>query len=113
MTTSARVNLNIQQGKTFNEVFTLIDNSGAAIDLTGMTARMKIKDAYTGALIKSLTSSDITTGGTTGTVTPLISATDTAAMDFILGEYDLEIVNGATVDCYQRGYVTFEEEVTT
>ena len=66
-------NLLCDQGATFRKTLTMFASDGTtAIDLSGFTARMKIKDEVGGTLIKSLTSSSgggLTIGGASGQTT--------------------------------------------
>ena len=114
-------NLICDQGATFRKTITMKQSDGTtAVDLTGFTARMKIKHEVGGTLIKSLTSSSgLTMGGSAGTPTNgeidiSISATDTAAVDApITGVYDLEIVsNSGVVDRVLQGKFIITPEVT-
>lgn len=71
------------------------------ISLDGCTARMMIRstaeEATATTTLESLTSSDgITLDDANHKITILISATDTAAYDFVQGVYDLELVVTAT-----------------
>lgn len=105
----------ILQGATFSAIFTVKTGAGVAWDLTGWTARMTIRDAKGGTSLLSLTTANsrITLGGAAGTVTLTISATDTAAITWTRGVYDLELVNGSTVYRILEGVITVNEEVTT
>ena len=116
-------NLLCDQGATFRKTLTMFASDGTtAIDLTGFTARMKIKDEVGVTLIKSLTSSSgggLTIGGSAGTPTNgeidvLISATDTASFSAPLDAvYDLEIQNNSgIVDRVLQGKFIINPEVT-
>ena len=116
-------NLLCDQGATFRKTLTMFASDGTtAIDLTGFTARMKIKDEVGGTLIKSLTSSSgggLTIGGSSGNATNgeidiQISATDTASFSAPLDAvYDLEIQsNTGVVDRVLQGKFIINPEVT-
>ena len=87
-------NLLCDQGATFRKTLTMFASDGTtAIDLTGFTARMKIKDEVGGTLIKSLTSSSFS-----------------APLDAV---YDLEIQNNSgIVDRVLQGKFIINPEVT-
>tara|TARA_B100001123_G_C15322004_1_gene1028251 strand:- start:2716 stop:3087 length:372 start_codon:yes stop_codon:yes gene_type:complete len=115
--------LTCDQGSTFRKTITMKQSDGTTnVDLTGYTARMKIKEEYGGTLIKSLTSATgqgLTVGGSAGTPTNgeidiEISATDTAAMTpNTIGVYDLEIASsGGVVDRVLQGKFIITPEVT-
>lgn len=106
----------INQGSTFNPTITWKDSSGNARDLTGYTARMQIRRTVgSSTKIADLTTSggDISLGGAAGTIKPVISDTDTAAMDFQEAVYDLELEDGGgVVTRLLEGTVIFHKEVT-
>jgi hypothetical protein len=86
------------------------------VDLTGMTARMMIKDRVGGEELVELTTEnggiDINTGAYA--ITVFISAADTAALSFKKGVYDLEMVSSdGTVTLLLTGDITVNDEVTT
>ena len=89
----------IEQGATFGYTLTLKDSSDALVNLTGYTSgEMDLRDnPEDSTTILTLTTANgrIALGGSAGTVTLSISATDTAAMSVGDGHYDLEIVNSA------------------
>jgi hypothetical protein len=109
--------IKIIQGATLRDVTTWKTGTPAvAVDLTGCTARMQIraKIADTAAL-KSLTTENggIALGGAAGTVTIFLSATDTAAIAWKSGVYDLEIVFASgDVRRLLSGSVSVSPEVT-
>lgn len=83
------------------------------MDLTGFTARMKIKSKVGGTTILSLTNgSGITLNGVLGTFTINISAVDTATFSFERAVYDLEMVTSGTVIRLLEGAVFLHPEVT-
>tara|TARA_Y100000114_G_scaffold152609_1_gene171153 strand:- start:965 stop:1336 length:372 start_codon:yes stop_codon:yes gene_type:complete len=122
MSTAGIHHLLCDQGATFRKTITMLQSDGTTVvDLTGYSARMKIKDEVGGTLIKSLTSAtngglDIGGGGsvTNGKIDILISATDTANFDAPqTAVYDLEIVSsGGIVDRVLQGKFIINPEVT-
>jgi endoglucanase Acf2 len=82
---AGKYNITIEQGSTWSKSITVSDKSGAtktARNLTGYSARMKIKDRYTGSAIGSYTSTPaagIVITAATGVITLTITATQTAA----------------------------------
>ncbi len=109
-------NITINQGATFELTITWKDSAGTAINLTGYTARMQVRETYSStSTIVSLTSgSGITLGGAAGTIAILISATTTAALTApFSGVYDLELVSaGGVVTRLLQGAATVSPEVT-
>lgn len=107
-------NFEILQGETWTRTLTW-KISGALVDLTGYTARMQVRRKVTSdSTLLSLTSgSGITLGGSAGTITLSVSATDTAAMTWREGKYDLELVaSDGTVTRLLEGRITVDPEVT-
>lgn len=89
---------------------------GDEVNLTGYTARMQIRPTAASATTTlSLTTENnrITLGGTAGTITLSISATDTAAIAAGRYVYDLELVSaGGIVTRLLQGVVTVSANVT-
>lgn len=88
-----------------------------AVDLTGYTARMKIKDRIGGTLLQSLTTqagTGFALSPSAQTITLTIIATDTAAYTWLKGVYDIEMVDGAgVVTAIFSGAISVVDEVTT
>jgi hypothetical protein len=85
-------------------------------DLTSYVARMSIKDKVGGTELMSLTTTNdrIVVDDTAKTITLAIDATDTAAITFKRGVYDLELESPAgVVTALMFGNVTVTNEVTT
>ena len=85
------------------------------VDLTGYSARMKIRDRVGGTELASFTSpTDILINTTTKTIQLQIEAAVTAAYTWSTGVYDLEMVDGSgRVFRLAGGKITLEKEVTT
>lgn len=116
VTQTGKLDLEVGQGATFNPTFTWkID--GAAVNLTGYTARMTARDTYGGTSWFSLTTENggISLGGSAGTITLNLSASTSAALTApAQGVYDLELVSGGgVVRRLLAGQVTVTPEVTT
>jgi hypothetical protein len=105
----------IEQGATFSQLVTYKDN-GVAVNLTGYTARMQVRATLESAstLVELTTAnSRIALGGTAGTITLTISATDTAGLTAGRGVYDLELVSGSgIVTRLLQGVATISRNVT-
>lgn len=86
------------------------------VNLTGYTARLQVRETLEAAgTILSLTTENggISLGGAAGTIDLLVSAADTAALDFETAVYDLELVSaGGVVTRIMRGDVVLADEVT-
>lgn len=115
--TPGKLDMTILQGATFKRVIRLADSTPAAIDLTGSTARMQIRETIDDATplieLTDANSRATVTDAVNGEITLLIADEDTAALDFVKGVYDLEIeYSDGTVDRVLEGKVKLSKEVT-
>jgi len=105
----------IPQGATFSRVIRW-KADGANTNLAGYTARMQIRPtagSATTTLALTTENGRIALGGTAGTITLSISATDTAAITAGRYVYDLELVSaGGIVTRLLQGIVTVSANVT-
>lgn len=86
------------------------------VDMGGFTARMSIKDKIGGTELLSLTTANngIIIDNTNKKITLSITATNTAALTWKKGVYDLELVSASgVVTALIAGSVTVSAEVTT
>ena len=105
-----------EQGATFSFSLTWKDSGGSAVNLTGYTARMKIKkDVEDTSAVLTLTTENggITLGGALGTIALLATATQTGALDAGNYVYDLEMVLSSTVTRLIEGNFQVTPQVTT
>lgn len=108
------LNLEMWQGASWDYNLTWTTN-GTAVNLTGYSARMQVRDAADSDNVRlSLTSgSGITLGGTAGTI--LLDASPTVTADIPAGQYvyDLELVTGGgAVTRLVQGTLIVDPEVT-
>lgn len=91
-------NITCPQGATFDRTLT-ITNGTAAMNLTGYTAAMQVREAAGAAtaLISLSNGSGLTLGGTAGTIGITIAATATAGVASGSYSYDLELNSGGTI----------------
>lgn len=117
---AVRINLQVEQGATFNPIWTwksgATEASATPVDLTGCTARMQIReDEDDSTVLYELTTenSKIVLGDAAGTIEVIISDEDSAAFTWDSGVYDLEIefVDG-TVRRWSKGSVIVLPNVT-
>lgn len=86
------------------------------VDLTGMAARMAVKDKVGGTVLTMLTTENngIILDNTAKTIQIFITATDTALFTWKKGVYDLEMVGSdGTVTLLLSGTISVDKEVTT
>ena len=106
----------IEQGATFDETFTWLNPDKSPVDLTGASGRMQIRQTIEDdPPLLELTDGNGRSilGGTAGTIQLLVSATDTAAITWVGGVYDLEIeLASGYVRRLFKGQVTVDNEVT-
>lgn len=114
-----KVKLEIDQGATFDKTFTWKTGTKAnavPVDLTGCKARAQFREELVSeAVLLELTTENqrIVLGGPTGEIRLLISATETAAMGWPTGVYDLEVeFPDGTVVRRMAGSVVVSPEVT-
>lgn len=116
---AAKLNLAIEQGATWRHGLALRAGPGTqapALDLTGFTARMQLRAELSAPdVLVELTSANgrIQITPLEGRLDLLLSATDTAALDFDRAVYDLEIESaGGEVTRVLTGVVTLSRQVT-
>ena len=122
MLTPGRYNgLVIYQGTTFDVTFTwrqpIVSPAtvGTPVDLTGYTARMQVRSSIASdEVLLELTTENggITLGDVAGTIALHLDATDTAALEFTSGVWDLELVSADVVTRLLGGRLKVSKEVT-
>lgn len=112
--TAANVDLVIEQGATWIYQLTLLTAAGAAYDVSGYTVRMHIREDISDTTpLETLTTTDGEISIATNVVTLTLSATATAALVFVDGVYDIEMVSPAgVVTRLMQGRVSLSREVT-
>lgn len=111
----ARVNLRATRGDTYRRTFKCVDSSGTAINISGYTARLQIRDAVDGTVLYegTTTNGHLIVTGAAGTVDLAIPAAATAAWTFSVGVYDMEITStDGAVTTIAEGTVTVFKDVT-
>lgn len=108
--------LDIEQGATFEKKLTWTDANGNPIDLTGYDARMQVRKKKTNQTVLldlNLGNGGLILGGVTGTIELFISASDTTAITWKQGIYDLELITPTSkVIRFIEGAVSVSLEVT-
>lgn len=114
MNTPAEIDLKIYKNATFNFLFTWKGSDGNPINLTGYTAKLRIKEDYKKNEIIYLTTENggIALGGALGTVSITIDETVTAAIKEKSGVYDLIMTSGSTNKMILRGVVNIFPNAT-
>ena len=91
--TAAIKDIIIEQKSTFKQRITWKDKNGAAINLTGYSARMQIKNPD-GVVVVDLSNQNnkIKLGGVTGTIDLLLSVAETTVLQPTPLLYDLKLI---------------------
>lgn len=108
------LDIEIEQGATFNLDLLYQDEAGNPVNLAGMTARMQLRRQFNSAdTIVSLTTENgrISIVAAEGKISLLISAADTTPLTGT-GVYDLELTNGSVVNRILEGSFKICLEVT-
>jgi hypothetical protein len=109
-------NFTIEQGTTYAEVFTWQQANGSAINLTGYTGRMQLRDRIVeGPLIAEISTAlgTMTLGGAAGTITITVDAATTSSWSFQTAVYDLELTSAAGVVVrLLKGKIRLDPQVT-
>lgn len=87
----------------------------APVDLTGITAKMQLRDKITSeTVILELTTENggIVIDTVNYTITIIVSATATAELAFSSAVYSLELISGSTVTPFIQGTISLEKEIT-
>jgi hypothetical protein len=129
--TAANYDLQLEQGETWQPIWTLNWPGSGLFNLTGYTAHMQIRSTYYAATpLLDLHSSTggIVLGGAAGTLQPVITAAQSAALlagevpltrvlngrrVYLLGEYDVKITDpSGNVTALMGGNVWIAPQVT-
>jgi hypothetical protein len=103
--------ITIPQGATFRYVWQLTGPNLPA-DISGYTARMMIRPWRESEEVYADWSSEIIVQNETKQVVITVPDTDTAALDFTYGRYDIEMVGGGSVFRLAEGTAYLDKEVT-
>lgn len=114
--TAGLYDITIEAGATFRLAITWKDDAGVAINLTGYSARMQVRETYEATdTILSLTSGagDIVLGGSAGTVVVTVPAATTQKLFHSYAVYDLELeASNGVVTRLLQGNAIISREVT-
>jgi hypothetical protein len=107
----------VEQGATFSlQITSWKDENGTVIDLTGYTARLQMRTAYSSVdafLTLTTENGGIVLGGGSGSISISASAAATAAIKQSKGVYDLEMIApSGFITRLIQGDVTISKEVT-
>jgi FlaG/FlaF family flagellin (archaellin) len=120
---AGKYHIAVDQGSTFRKAITWKDGSGNPVNLAGYSARMQVRSSFASStVVLSMTTVNgkIMLGGSAGTISLYLSASDTAALstaspadfsDAFVGVYDLELVapNGDVTRLLQGSFAVNPE----
>jgi len=109
---ATRVDVTCRKGDTFELEFTFSDDAGDAIDLTGYTWKMDVKETDTSSSDVIADSSFSYTGTGLGVLTITASASVMAAVSGGLYVYDLQSTNSGVVKTWVYGIFKINEDVS-
>ena len=112
---AATYNATVDQGADWYVTFVYKDSAGTAINLTGYTAAMMVRDTFgdTATVLSLTNSSGITITAATGTLQVRATAAQTRAITAGNYVYDLEITSaGGIVTRLVQGKIVISPEVT-
>lgn len=106
--------LNIVQGSQTTVRFTVKDDNGAYLNLSGYSLRGSVKHRYsdTGILL-NLSPSGVSGYLHQGLIQVKFTTEETKNLPIIQGVYDIEIFSGGYVEKIVGGYINIFPEVTT
>jgi len=113
--TAGIYNTTIDQGSVWSVVLVYTDSNNVAVNLTGYTAAMQLRQNYnstTADLTLTTANGGITIVGATGTITITATATQTGLLDPGFYVYDLELTSGSNISRLIQGQLTVAEQVT-
>ena len=110
------LNIIVNQGEHLAADLLYTDKDGTAINLTGYTATLKVRETLesdTVLLTMTTANSKITIDGAAGKITLIISATDSAALPLGRLVYDLLLIDGSGhQDRFVKGVVIVRKMVS-
>ena len=113
--TAGIYNTTIDQGSIWSVVLVYTDSNNVAVNLTGYTAAMQLRQNYNSTnsdLTLTTENGGITIVGATGTITITATATQTGLLDSGFYVYDLELTSGSNISRLIQGQLTVAEQVT-
>lgn len=105
--TAGRYDFTIYNGADWTQVWTVKDSSGTAVNLTGYSSSLVIKERpeSSSTLLTLTESAGITLGGAAGTITPVLTDTQVAALPTAKLFYYLTITTGSTTTRLMQGNI--------
>ena len=109
-------NFEVDQNATFSFVVEYKDDNGNAIDLTGASAKMQVRDVKGGtklAVTLTSTSGGIVINGTLGKITVTLTPTQTNKLFYPKSVYDIMVIDSnANKIKLLEGFLTLNRSVT-
>jgi hypothetical protein len=109
---STRVDVTCRKGDTFNLKFTFTDSSGTALDISGYTWKLDVKETDTSSSDIIGDSSFTYVGNASGELTISATAAVMAAVNGGMYVYDLQSTTGGEVKTWIYGFFTVNEDIS-
>ena len=113
---AAQYDFVIEQGTTFVKSFCWKDSNGDPINLTGYSALMHVRTSVTSDTVLmefSTANNRIQITPDEGKVDLILSSTETSAIDWKKGRYDIELISdNGTVTRLVYGVISISKEIT-
>lgn len=110
--TSTRVDITCRKGDTFKLELTFTDSDGVAIDISGYTWKMDVKETDTSASDIIAEDSFTYSGASNGKLSITATATVMSGVDGGLYVYDLQSTNSGDVKTWVYGIFKVNEDVS-
>ena len=109
---STRVDVTCRKGDTFNLQFTFTDSTGAALDVSGYTWKLDVKETDTSSSDIIGDSSFTYTGNSEGKLSISATATVMSGVSGGMYVYDLQSTTGGEVKTWIYGLFTVNEDIS-
>lgn len=104
-------NIKIRRGEDVTLSGTVVDANGSAVDITGATITLTVKESLDASSNVFQNSGSIVVAGS-GTFTITIADTDTSSLDLTTRYYDVRILVGGNYSVLTTGLLVLLPEVT-
>lgn len=107
--------LRLKKGDDYRKEFHLKDSAGEAVDLTGCTVKMQMRESFSSDVLLELSTSNgkIELDAENGVIALVFLPDDTAGANWKKSIYDIELKNSANeIQTIISGTVDLYEEVT-
>ena len=106
--------MDVYQGEDWECAMTYTDDSGVAVDLSGYTGKMEIREKPGGSIMITLASGSGITLNASGEIGLELTHAQTAALDSTQARYDLKLMHtsGSTITPLIKGNFNVTRQIT-